>query len=174
MLARPHRRDPRDGTVVGHLRGQRLPRGAAMPGWGGAFLTACFPSWLALFRSESQLCLQPVLATYTLEHHGSAPAGSCAGHPPARLQGRDLGGVSLPWRLAGSIPFPFRPAPVNHLDGFFPPKLNKTWMLSSLSLGRRCSQKGLALDLPLCNKKQNLACFWDWEGMQYPSAELGT
>lgn len=154
------------------------PRGAATPGWGGAFLTSCLQSWPALFRSESQLCLQSVLATYAPEHRSSAPAGTHTGVPPARLQGRGLGGSVCPhlpgWESTlakrGAETFlatsrfchlPFQTCPCKSSGWLFPPKLNKSWMLSHLSLGRRCSQKGRALDLPLCNEKQNLASFLD-------------
>lgn len=171
----------------------RPPGGAATAGWGGALLTSCFQPSLVPLGAESRLCHPSVPATYapsTAAQHlrGPAPASPlppCTGEvlggsvcpclPSRESAPAKTGERRLSWQQAGSVTFPFRPAPVNHLGRFPPPsKLNKTWMLRSLSLGRRCSQKGLALDLPLCNKKQNLACFLAWEGVQYPSAEPGT
>lgn len=146
---------------------------------GCAFLTSCLQSWLAPFWSESGFTRRPSsprTAPRTGTQHRRGPARA----PPARERGRGL----CPAAKRGAETFlaasqfchlPFQTCPCKSSAWLCPPSLHKPWwMLSSLSPGRRCSQKGLALDLPSCNKKQNLACFLDWEGLQYPSAELGT
>lgn len=47
-------------------------------------------------------------------------------------------------------------------------------MLNSLPPERRCSQKGLALDLSLCSQKQDLACFLSWQGTRsIPTSRAG-
>lgn len=101
----------------------------------------------------------------------SAPAGSrlLLSLQGSRRESTSKGEQRLPWTQAGSVTFPPRPG-CESSGWLFPPKPNKIWMLSSLSLGRRCCHKGLALDLPLCDKQQNLACFLGWEDVQYPSA----
>lgn len=47
-------------------------------------------------------------------------------------------------------------------------------MLNSLPPEKRCSQKGLALDLSLCSQKQDLACFLSWQGTRsIPTSRAG-
>lgn len=99
MLARPGHGGPRDGTVLGGLRGQRVlapPRRSSDSGLG-----RCLPHFLLSTVAGPAWGREPALPAVRpshvrTQHRSSAPAGSRAGTPPAPLHGRGFGGVSLP------------------------------------------------------------------------------